>query len=75
MDIADVLIHVHPELSAPQRAKIEDELGGRNGVISLHFSPGHPHVLKVAYDPQAITSREILDLVRRWDEAATMVGL
>lgn len=75
MNIADILIHVHPELSAEQRAKIEGELGGRDGVVSVHFSPGHPHLLTVAYDPQTITSRQILDAVRRWDEAATMAGL
>lgn len=75
MDIADILIHVHPELSAVQRAKIEDELGERDGVVSVHFSPGHPHLLTVAYDPRTVTARQILDLVRRWDEAATMVGL
>lgn len=75
MDIVDILIHVHPELSAEQRAKIENEVGVQKGVMSVHFSAGHPHELIVAYDPQAITSKRILELVRVWDKAATMVGL
>jgi len=75
MDIADILIHVHPELSADQRMKIEDEIGTQKGVLSVHFSAKHVHELTVAYDPQAITSQRILELVRAWDKAATMVGL
>ncbi len=75
MDIVDILIHVHPELPATPRSKIEDEIGNCAGVVSAHFSPGHPHEFTVAYDPQAITSQRILELVRRWDGAATMAGL
>jgi len=75
MDIVDILIHVHPELSVEQRAKIEHEIGVHKGVMSVHFSTGHPHQLTVAYDPQAIASKRILELVRVSDKAATMVGL
>lgn len=45
MDITDILIHVHPTLSAEQRAKIEEALSGSKGVVSAHFSTEHPHVL------------------------------
>lgn len=75
MDIADFVIHVHPELSAERRSKIEDELGACGGVVSVHFGRGHPHELVVAYDPQTINARQILDAVRKYDEAATMIGL
>ena len=75
MDIVDILIHIHPELSAELRTKMEDEVGTQKGVLSVHFSAKHLHELTVAYDPQAITSQHILELVRAWDKAATMVGL
>ena len=75
MDIADILIHVHPELSSGQRGEIEQAVGDHEGVVSVHFSPGHPHALTVAYNPAAISSTEILELVRRWDPAATMAGI
>lgn len=75
MDYADILIHVHPTLSAEQRAKIEEALSGSKGVVSAHFSPGHPHVLTVAYDPEAAQAGQLLQVVREWDQAATMVGL
>ncbi len=75
MDIADILIHVHPTLAAEQRAKIEDALSGSKGVVSAHFSPAHPHVLTVAFDPEAVHAGQLLQIVREWDQAATMVGL
>ncbi|MCL5061456.1 MAG: hypothetical protein M1449_13985 [Candidatus Thermoplasmatota archaeon] len=75
MDVADILIHVHPALTAEQRAKIEEALSGSKGVVSAHFSPAHPHTLAVAYDPEAARSGHLLRIVREWDQAATLVGL
>ncbi len=75
MDIADILVHVHPDLSEATRTEIEGALAGADGVISVHFSRGHPHELTIAYDPRAISSQQLLDMVRDWDEAATMIGL
>ena len=75
MDIADILIHVHPTLSAGQREKVEEALLGSKGVVAATFSPGHPHTLSVAYDPQAAQSGQLLQIVREWDQAATLVGL
>lgn len=45
------------------------------GVVVATFSHGHPHMLTVAYDPEATHADELLQIVREWDQAATMVGL
>lgn len=75
MDIVDFVIHVHPTLSAEQRTKIEEALSGSKGVVSVHFSPTHSHMVTVAYDPEAAHARQLLQAVREWDAAATLVGL
>jgi len=75
MDIVDIMIHVHPDLSPEQRAKIEDVVGAHQGVISAHFSPDQLHELTVAYDPTTVNSETILEQVRQWDKKAVMVGL
>ena len=75
MNIADILIHVHPELSDEQRTKIENVVSNQNGVISVHFSPEHHHELVVAYNPESSTSSVILGVVRQWDKDAVMAGL
>jgi hypothetical protein len=76
MTTADILIHVHPELSAETRAKLEKEVSANNGVISAHFDHHkHPHALIVLYNSDAIQSKKILEAVKRHDSAASMVGL
>lgn len=75
MDIVDVMIHVHPDLSATQRTSIETELGVYKGVVSAHFSTEHPHELTVAYNPKMVNSLTLLEGVKNWDAEATMIGL
>lgn len=75
MDIADIMIHVHPDLSAEQRANLEEAVAAGDGVVSVHFSPQHAHEMTVAYDPKVTHSQTILERVRPWDAAATMAGL
>lgn len=75
MNIADVMFHIHPNLSAEQRTSIEESISADNGVVSVHFSPNRIHALTVAYDPEVITSSTLLNQVRQSDSRAMMVGL
>lgn len=76
MKNVDVLIYVHPELSANDRAKLEQETEGEVGVISAKFDKHpHPHALLIQYDPDAIQAQQVLDVVRRHDPSATLVGM
>jgi len=56
IDIVDVLFHIPADLPAGDRTNIERDLQGCDGVLSAHFSPDHPHMLEVAYNPQTVTS-------------------
>lgn len=76
MKTVDVLIHVHPELSPKDRAKVEQEVGISVGVISANFDKHKvPHLLIVQYNPDTVHSSQILETVKRLDPAATLVGL
>ena len=76
MNIADMIIHVHPELDAQNRANLEKWVAMCNGVDCAEFDHHmHPHALIVKYDPDAIPSMHILDRVRKVDPEATIVGL
>jgi len=76
MDTVDILIHVHPELSADDRAKLEKAVMENTGVIAANFDHHkHPHALIILYNPDAIQDKQILDTVKKIDPAATMVGL
>ena len=39
MDIVDIMFHIHPDLSAEQRTRIEETISADEGVMSVHFSP------------------------------------
>ena len=76
MDTPDILIYVHPELSAESRAKVENEVRGCAGVIAANFDHHkHPHALTVVYNADATSGKQILAAVQRYDPAASMVGL
>lgn len=76
MKNVDVLIYVHPELSAEDRARLAREVAGSVGVISANFDQHpHPHALLIQYNPDATQSKQVLEVVRRHDPAATMAGL
>jgi hypothetical protein len=74
--IADIVVHLHPESTGENRARIEEELRSHDGVVSVHFSePDHPHAVVVAYNTAAITSDAILADIRKCDKHAVMAGL
>lgn len=75
MEIADFVVHIHSELSATERATLESEIGERDGVVSAHFSHDHPHLLTIAYNPDAISSDTLLKQVNDHGVEAIKVGL
>lgn len=75
MDIADFLINVHPELPMNERAQLEDEISHMEGVVSACFSPGHPHMMTVTYNPDTVSSGTVLERVGKRGIEASKVGL
>jgi hypothetical protein len=76
INIADIVVHLHPESSCDDRNKIERDLRAHDGVISVHFNTeAHPHAVVVAYNPDVVTSQEVLTEIRKCDTKAVMAGL
>lgn len=75
MSLADFLINVRPELPMNERAQLEDELCRMGGVVSACFSPGHPHIMTVTYNPDAVSSGTVLARVGARGIAASKVGM
>ena len=75
INIADILFHVSANLPAQQRSDIERDLQGCDGVVSAHFSPEHPHMLEVAYNPMAITTRTLREHLNERGLTVSMSGL
>lgn len=76
MNIADLVIHVHPELDVEARKSLERKLTGHAGIDCAEFNHhATPHALLVKYDPDAIDGIAILQIVRQVDPQAAMAGL
>ncbi len=76
INIADIVVHLHPESSCDDRNVMEQELREHEGVVSVHFDTNiHPHSLVVAYNPEVISSALILEGVRKCDNRAVMAGI
>lgn len=75
IQITDILFHVPADLPAGERANIERDLQGCDGVISAHFSPAHPHMLEVAYNPETVTSETLRGHITERGLRVSMAGL
>lgn len=75
MELVDFLINVQPELPADQRSSLESEINKVDGVVSACFSPGHPHMLEITYNPDVVTSSDVLARVGKRGIAANKIGL
>jgi hypothetical protein len=75
MDMVDILINVHPDLSAGERSQMDDELRNVDGVISVHFSAEHPHLLTLEYNPEKTNSDALLRHVGDRGVEASKIGL
>ncbi len=74
--IADITVHLHPESSCDDRDKVEQGLRSHDGVISVHFNDEeHPHIMLVAYNPEAVSSEVLLGEIRKCDAKAVMVSM
>jgi hypothetical protein len=75
MDIADIMFHVPTDLSTKDRANIERDIQGCDGVVSVHFSQADTHMLEVAYNPQVIDSETLRRHVSERGLAVSKIGL
>lgn len=76
MNTPDVLFYIHPEMSADGCHKMEQELMACTGVLAANFEHrDHPHMLDVLYDSDITDSTQLLMMVRKFDPAATMIGM
>lgn len=75
MNIADIMFHIPADLTDRDRANIERDIQGCEGVVSAHFSRADVHVLEVAYVPESIDSGTLRRHVSERGLAVSQFGL
>lgn len=77
---ADMYVHLHPDSLFGDRKAFEKELLEKklcesSGVFSVHFDDDeHRNAMIVAYNPEAVSSDELLGIIRKSYVAAVSVA-
>ncbi|MDW3095529.1 MAG: ATP-binding protein [Gammaproteobacteria bacterium] len=73
--MVDVLIHIDPETNHEQREFLRDLLLEHDGVDAAAYHDEKPHLMMIEYDPDEVTSKQLLDVVTKQNVHAELVGL
>jgi|GEM_PF-2750393 len=72
---ADMYVHLHQESLCDDRGKLEKDLCESSGVFSVHFDEDeHRNAMIVAYNPEAVSSDELLEIIRKCCAGAVSVA-
>lgn len=75
IQLTDVTIHVDEALDHDCREDMETSLRSIDGVVSVHNSDQHPHLVMVEYDPASTDSGSVLSGVTGQGYHAELIGL
>lgn len=75
MDIANVIVHVNEKLALSQTQMLEQHLRKLDGVVAPRFNKNSTTLLLVAYDPNKISAKVLLQQVQTMGYQAQLIGL
>ncbi len=75
MEMADVTMHIDETVGHERRTKIADTVRGHNGVMAVAHHDEKPHLMIIEYNPDAVTSQELLQVVLDQGVHAELIGL
>ena len=73
--MVDVMIHIDLDIGHENREKLRDLILNHEGVDAAAYHEDKPHLMIVEYDPDQVTSQQLLDIVKRQGVNAELVGL
>ena len=75
MEMVDVTIHVDETLNHERRTQIADIVRAHKGVATVCYHDEKPHLMIVEYDPDTVTSQELLQTVLDQSVHGELIGL
>ena len=75
MKLVDVTIHIDESIDHGRREQVQDELRGLSGVVAAVSHEEKPHLMIVEYDPDRVSSQQILSKVQESGVHAELIGL
>lgn len=75
MEMADVTMHIDETIDHERRTKIADTIRAHKGVMAVAHHDEKPHLMIIEYNPDAVTSHELLQFVLDQGVHAELIGL
>jgi hypothetical protein len=75
MNMVDVTVHIDETVDHDRRTKIADIVRGSKGVMGVAHHDEKPHLMVVEYNPEMVSSKELLQLVLGQGVHAELVGM
>jgi hypothetical protein len=72
---ADIVMHIDENITHEDRERLRDELLNINGVMAAAYQDEKPHLMVMAYDPDAVKSSTFVKIAQEQGLHAELVGL
>lgn len=73
--MVDVMIHIDANTDHEQREFIRDLFLRHKGVDAAAYHDDKPHLMIIEYDPDEVTSKELLEMLSKRSIHAELIGL
>jgi hypothetical protein len=73
--MVDVMIHIDLDIGHQNRENLRDLILNHEGVDAAAYHDEKPHLMIVEYNPDQVSSQELLDIVKSQGVNAELVGL
>jgi len=77
INLADITLHIDEELGPDALSSLEDAFRARDGVVSVHFNTTakHPHLAVIEYNPDRLSSADLLNILKYQGYHGELVGM
>ena len=75
MEMTDVTVHIDETVGHERRTQIADTVRAHKGVMAVAHHDEKPHLMIIEYDPDTVTSQELLQIVLDQGVHAELIGL
>lgn len=71
----DVILHIDEETTHSERESLRETFLNKNGVMTADCRDDRPHLMIVGYDPEDITSNELLAMAKGRGYHAELIAM
>lgn len=75
INMVDITLHIDEETSQEDRERLRDSYLQLNGVMAADYKNEKPHLMIIEYNPDVITSSELLKVIEKKGLHAELIGL